>query len=376
MSVNIQNTFAEYSKQLQVLVDTRLDKFKVPFYNRFFSLGMPSPNLTYQSIIGESRIEAAASVVAHGSEAPLRGRAGLSKLAGEVSSIKVKRKMDEDQYRNMLTLESIRTSEESKKAAILKLIWNEVDYVVNAVQQRLDLMAARALSTGVVPIDITSNPDGVIPGNIDLLVQHKIASDALSNTASANRKWTSDTPTTAKPITDIIHITRKYSDDYGSEFEKILMTPTKLWQVLATTEVVNSLKGFMNVEAGNGYIPSLGALNTLLVANNLPVIELVNIKGKIEKNGALTSYAGWAHDKYITFVPAGQLGVMHNSYALEEMKPVDNVDYAIANRVLVSRWSQTEPFGEYTRGEIAAFPGLEMADQLLLVNTEHQTDFA
>ena len=375
MSINIQNVFADYSKSLQAIVDTRLDKFKTPFYNRFFQLGMPTPNLTYQSIIGTSRIEAAASIVAHGSEAPLRGRAGLSTLAGKVSSIKVKRKMDEDQYRNMLMLESIRTPDESKKTAVLKLIWNDVEYVVNAVQQRLDLMAARALSTGVVPIDTTSNPDGVIPGDIDLLVTHKVAHDDIGSTTGSTRTWTAANKGTANPIADIIKVTRDYWNTYGIVFDKILMTPEKLWIVLSTTEVVNALKGFTNVDPSNGYFPSMSALNALLLSQNLPVIETVDVRGAIEKDGVLTSYNGWSDKKYVTFVPAGQLGVMHNSYALEEMNPVANVDYAIANRTLVSRWSQTEPFGEYTRGEIAAFPGLEMADQLVLVNTEHQTIF-
>ena len=375
MDTRVNSIFGAYSQQLQVLVDTNLEKFKAPFYNRFFQLGLPTTNLTYATVIGKSRIEAAASVVAHGSEAPLRSRAGLERLSGEVSAIKVKRQLDEQEYRNWLTLQGMNVSDEGKKMQIIKLIWDDLKYVVDSVQQRMDLMAARALSKGIIDIDATSNPDGVVPGDIDLLVTNKIASDAFTNTTDANRRWLSSTPTTAKPISDIIYTTRKYSNEKGLEFEKILMTPTKLWQVLATTEVTNSLKGFLNVESGNGYIPSLGALNTLLTANNLPIIELVDVRGRIEKNGVMSSYNGWADDKYITFIPGGQLGVMHNALSVEQISPVSTVDYATANNILVSKWSQTEPFGEFTRGEIAAFPGLEMADQLVLVNTEHQTIF-
>lgn len=369
----IKSLFGRWTEELQFIVDTNMDALKEPFFPRYFRMGAPKNNLTYSTAIGRSRIEAAASVVEHGSEAPLRSRAGLELLSGKVAAIKVKRKMDEQEYRDWLQLQNTSTDELMKQQAI-RLIWEDVEYVANSVRSRLDIMAAQALSKGVIDISLTTNPDGIIPGEIDLLVSNKIASNTLTGTTEANRRWLIANIASATPLADIMYTSRKAWNDKGIVFDRILMTPEKFWVVQACAEVQNLLKGFAGVVSGN-FIPSLGAINGYLAANDLPVIELVNVRASIETNGVLASLSPWADNKYVTFVPAGELGIMHNAIAIEQVAPVDSVDYAVADNMLISKWSQTEPFGEFTRGEIAAFPGLEAADSIYMVNTEHQTTF-
>lgn len=370
----VKSLFGRWTEDLQFMVDTNKDALKEPFFPRYFRMGAPKNNLTYATAIGRSRIEAAASVVEHGSEAPLRSRAGLELLSGKVAAIKVKRKMDEQEYRDWLSLQNASATDELMKQQAIRLIWEDIEYVANSVRSRLDIMAAQALSKGVISISATTNPDGIVPGDIDLLVTNKIASDALTNSTAANRRWLVANAANATPIADIQYISRKAFNDKGIVFDRVLMTPEKFWIVQSCNEVQNLLKGFVGVTNGS-FNPSLGNINAYLAANDLPVIELVNVRASIESNGKLTSLDPWADKKYVTFVPAGELGIMHNAIAIEQIAPVENVDYAVADNMLISKWSQTEPFGEFTRGEIAAFPGLEAADQMYIVNTEHQTTF-
>ncbi len=370
----VQSLFNKWTTELQFMVDENMDALKEPFFPRYFRMGPPKNNLTYATAIGRSRIEAAASVVEHGSEAPLRSRNYLDLVSGKVASIKVKRKMDEQEYRDWLTLQNAQTTDDLMKQRAIELIWEDVEYVTNSVRSRVDIMAAQALSKGEITIDSTTNPDGVVPGTIDLLVKNKIASNTLTNSTSADRRWLSTNTSTATPIADIQHTARQAWKNKGIVFDRVLMTPEKFWIVQSCDEVQNLLKGFVGVTNGS-FNPSLGNLNAYLDANDLPVIELVNVRASIESDGKLTSIDPWADKKYVTFVPAGDLGVIHNSIAIEQVAPVENVDYAVAGNVLVSKWSQTEPFGEFTRGELAAFPGLEAADQMYIANTEHQTTF-
>jgi hypothetical protein len=375
MDNRVRSIFGSYAEQLQVLVDTNLDAFKQPLFPRYFSMGTPQMGLTYATAIGKSRIEAAASVVAHGSEAPLRSRAGLEKLSGEVAAIKVKRKMDEQEYRNWLTIQAMNVSDEAKKQQIINLIWEDVKFVTDSVNARIDYMVGQALSKGVISLNTTTNPDGVVPGDIDLLVSYKQATnDAFDHGNTANRLWTDALKATATPITDIQNLTRKFWGN-GIKFGKILMSPEKLWILLNNEQVQNHLKGSAGIVTGQDALFSLNGLNAYLRAQELPVIELIDIRVATEKDGKLTTVNPWADKKYITFVPDGDLGIIHNSLSIEQISPVQGVDYATANNVLVSKWSQTEPFGEYTRGEIAAFPGLEVASQMCIVNTEHLTTF-
>jgi hypothetical protein len=376
MENRMKSLFGTYAEQLQVLVDTNLDKFKDPLWNKYFSLGIAQTGLTYATAIGRSRIEAAASVVAHGSEAPLRSRAALERLNGEVASIKVKRKMDESEYRNWLTVQAMNVSDEAKKTQLIQLIWDDVKYVVDSVNARLDYMTAQALSTGYVKISADTNPDGVIPGNIDMMVKARWATNSAFNTSSAsNRLWTDTNRTTATPLTDIRYLTRLAYKDYGIAFGKMLMSPEKLWILLNNQQVQQHLAGSVGIVSGQDALYSLNNLNGYLAGQGLPIIELVDVRTGIEKSGVITTVDPWEDKKYIAFVPSGNLGIIHNALAVEQISPVASVNYATANNILVSKWAQTEPFGEYTRGEIAAFPGLEQADNIIIANTEHLTTF-
>lgn len=357
MEYRTKSVFGKYTEQLQVLVNTNIEKFKTPFFPKYFGMGSPQTGLTYATVIGKARIEAAASVVAHGSEAPLRSRAGLEKLSGEIAALKVKRKMDEQDYRDYLTMQALNVSDQAKKSQILQLIWNDVKYVVDSVTARLDIMTAQALSTGKIPINATTNPDGIVSGTIDLLVPtgHNETGTGAFGWTLTGRKWANEG--SATPITDIRKLTQDLWNNEGIVHDKILMTPSKWWDVQKTAEVVKVFDGS----------PTLDNFNSFMQSNRLPVIDLVNVRAKIEKDGVLTSVNTWEDNKYITFVPDGQLGTIHNALSVEQISPVDGVIYANNNNILVSKWAQTEPFGEFTRGEIAAFPGLEVADTMHIV---------
>ncbi len=360
MDYRTKSVFGKYTEQLQALIDMNIEKFKVPFFPKYFSMGSPQMGLTYATVIGRARIEAAASVVAHGSEAPLRSRAGLERLSGEIAALKVKRKMDEADYRDYLTMQALKVSDEAKKSQILQFIWNDVKYVVDSVTARLDIMTAQALSTGKIPITIDTNPDGIVPGTIDLLVptgHNETGTAAFGWTGRADPEWSKGTAT---PITDIRKLTHDLWNDEGIVHDKILLTPSKWWDVQKTKEVRDTFDGS----------PTLDNFNSFMQSNQLPIFELVNVRAKIEKNGKIASVTTWEDNKYVCFVPDGQLGTIHNALSVEQISPVTGVDYAVNNNILVSKWAQTEPFGEFTRGEIAAFPGLEVADTMHIVKVQ------
>lgn len=365
MDNRIKSVFGKYAEQLQVLVDTNIDAFKESFYARYFPLGSPQVGLNFTTILGKSRLEAMASVVSHGAEAPLRSRAGLERTAGEIASIKVKRQMDEQSYREWLTMQAISVADEAKKQQIISLIWDDVKYVVDAVTSRLDWYAAQALSSGKVTINTTSNPDGVVD-TVDLGVSNKKAGNWAFNFGGDSDRFWNGGGTADTPISDLMYFTDKVYQAEGIKFEKMVVTPTKWHNIRKAKEI----KEYFDTQ-----FVSIDVLNSELQSLGLPIIELVNPKLRVEVNGIITPIDAWAGDKYVAFLPSAQAGIMHNALSIEQITPVSTVDYATANNILVSKWAQTEPFGEYTRGELAAFPGLEVADTMYIVNTEHATVF-
>lgn len=355
----IASIFGTYAENLQTLVDKRLDKFKKPFYPGYFDFGIPQVTLTYATAIGRARIEAAASVVAHGSAAPLRSRATLEKLNGEVAAIKVKRQMLEKDYREYLAVQAMKVADDVKKMQILKLIWNDVEYVANAVQDRIDIMVCQALSTGKIKLDGTTNPDGLIVSDIDLLMPS-------GNLKTVGVIWT--TTATATPLKNLRDAVEDAATK-GIAFGKILMPKALFYTFSQCVEVQNALKGFYRIEKGSVSDPTLTQINGYLTAQMLPVIEIVDVVKSIEKDGQITAYRPWSANN-VALVPDGKLGIIHNALAIEQISPVSGTTYATANNVLVSKWAQNEPFAEWTKGELNAFPGVEAIDSIYILQTD------
>ena len=358
--VRIKSIFGAYADQLQVLIDKRLDKFKKPFYPTYFDFGTPSISLNFTQVIGRSRIEAAASVIAHDAAAPMRSRANLEKYTGEVATIAVKRGMNEQDYRDFMTLQALNVDDQTKKLQMLQLIWNDVQFCGDAIQDRLDIMVCQALSTGKVIISSVTNPDGLIVDDIDLLM-------SSTNIKTVSVVWSDANAATMKPLTDIKTVCQS-GDAKGVTFEKILI-PKALFYVLAnSTDMKDALKGFYRLAAGT-VNPTLEMINQYLTANMFPVIEIVDVVKSIEKDGVPSTYRPWKAAN-VSFVPSGKLGLIKNAIPIEKISPVSGVAYATANNALISKWSQNDPFQEFTKGEIKAFPAVDAIDSIFILTTD------
>lgn len=349
----IQSIFGDYAKRLQLIIDRKLDKFAPTWFQKYFTFGTPQLELTYMTAVGRTRIEAAASVVDREADAPLRGRPNLDKYSGEVAAIKQAFKLKEADVRTWLALQSMPVIGDSQKIQVLDLIWGDVQKSGNAAMKKLDMMVLEAVSTGKITINTTNNPDGVVYDDIDLLVpaDHKTTVDVL---------WSDKTDAT--PIENIKTVVQNMSAK-GISYEKILISPTVLWAMQKCDEVISYIFGLTLTTDTRRIIPTLDNINEFMTANRLPYFEIVDEVVGVEKNGLITSIKPFAQD-VCSFIPAGGLGVIHNAYSIEQLRPVDGVSYGTFNRALISKWSQARPFAEYTQVELNAFPGLEVADQI------------
>ena len=362
MADKIQSMFGVYAENMQAMIDASLDLFKPVWWKNYFDWAPTTSSLNFITAIGRTRIEAAASVVDRNSPAPLRSRAQLEKLSGAVPAIKEAFKMTEEDYRNYLTVQAMSLSDNAKKSQMLDLMFGDIKKASEAPQKRLDIMVLQALSTGKVNIAVTNNPDGIVTGEIDLLMP-------AANKKTVVEKWS--VKASATPITDIKNVVEA-AEDKGIMFEKILMNRNTFWKMQKCDEVIDSLKGFYRLTTGQKRVGTLSEINEMLEANGFPVIELVNVTAGIEKDGEISTLKPW-NDTSVTFVPSGKLGVIHNAYSIEQMKPVQNVSYAVSDKVLVSKYLKNDPCGEFTGCELNAFPGVESIDSIMIMDVETKT---
>lgn len=359
MADKIKSVFGAYSDKLQVVVDSSLEKFAPVWWKNYFDWGIQKTSLTFETVIGRSRIEAAASVVASGSSSPLRSRAGLEKLSGSIPAIKEKFIMSENDYRDMLVLQSMNVDDVTLRNAMLDLLFADVKKVGDASMKRLDYMVLQAISTGIISMTTTNNPDGIVTGNIDLLMP-------AGNKKKASVLWS--LLATAKPITDIKTIVEA-AEDKGISFAKILMTRTTFWKLQAAAETTSMMAGFFRMTTGQKRVGTLDEINQMLESNQFPVIEIVNQTIGIESDGIISAQKPFSENS-VVFIPSGKLGLIHNAIAIESLKPVASVSYATFERSLISKYAQNDPFAEYTAVELNAFPGIEAIDRIMILDCE------
>jgi len=354
--MRIQSIFGIYANSMQAVVDNSLDRFAETWYAKYFSFAPTQQSLNFTSVVGASRIEAAASIVSRSSEAPLRSRANLAKYQGDIPAIKEKFAMREEDYRDFLALQALSMDDNTKKKQLLDFLFADIQKAGNSVHKRLDIMVLEAVSTGKISLTIDNNPDGlVLKSPMDLLMP-------ATNKKNAIALW-SDT-TNSKPITDITNVVNDARAS-GRGFEKILMSMTTWLWFAKSKEVIDSLISFNQLQRGAS-VATLLKVNEYLQANMLPMLEIVDETVGIEKDGVIGSIRPFA-DKNVSFIPKGNLGVIKNALCLEQMQPVKTVDYATFNKALISKWQENDPWAEFTAVELNAFPALESIDNIFLL---------
>lgn len=358
------SVFGQQVNALQILIDTRLEKFNKPWYVDYFDWDTPQIGLDYSSVLGSAVITAAASVVDRNAETPLRSREALAKITGEIPAIKEILPMNENQYRHYIALANMpNVKDEQKKQQALKLIWDDVKKVTEAVHNRLDMLVLQAISTGTIDINIDNNPDGVVFPNIDLLMPS-------NNKKQVGTQWSE---TNATPLQDIMKVVNE-GQISGYGFAKILIDSQKFAQMMRNQEVKDTLGAFFGLTktATNSQTAplTLDRINQYMQESNLPIFEIVNKRIAVEKNGKAIAVNPF-EAKTLSFIPDGKLGVIKNALAVEELNPVENITYANSGRILISKWKQNEPFREFTKSECNAFPVVESINNIFLLKTEN-----
>ncbi len=357
----IQSVFGKYASKMQVMIDKSKELYAPTWFGKYFDFGTPSMSLDFTTVIGRSRIESAASVVDRESQAPLRSRPDIEKLRGKIPAIKQMHKMSETDYRNFLTIQNMpNIADATKRNMILDLLWGDVKRASNSPLKSIDIMVLQGMSTGKIKIDKTTNPTGVSLGTIDLLMP-------ATGYKKATAKWS--VTGSADPVGDIQTIVRN-AKAKGISYEKMLMRIETFWKMQKADKFKENISAFYNPGTGATVAVTMERVNEFLVANQLPYIEFVDEVIGLEKDGIIENYQPWELNN-ITFVPSGKFGVIHNAIAMEEMEPVQAVEYAKAGSVLVSKWKQNNPWGEYTQGELNAFPGIEVIDSMAILQTEN-----
>ena len=357
---------------------TYLDKRKwlLRYYPDYFPL-KSTPFLTYEVLIGLMGISAA-DLVSYNSSAPEKTRRVLDRLQGSLPAVRVKRTKDEVAINEYLVAKAT-VKNDSDMNALLDMVFNDIDFVVESVQQRCEWLAITALSQMKISLNSANSAGVITEESIDFGLP--AANKEYVGGAAANRQWTVANAATALPITDIKTICLE-ALKAGVVIKHILMNPTKFLDFRASAEVKDFIYGILVTESGiqPGMAPTLKTINNVLVESGLPDIRIISTfidLEDIEHNIVATDpwLDGANADKYVTFIPDGPLGSMlHGPIAAEEIKDPGIVSQKVGH-VLVQSICSQDPISVATIGLSNVFVCFNRINEVWSLNSESHTAY-
>jgi len=344
---------------VEAYVNARREQFlKKNFWAQFFPLKYTT-QLTWESLTGSGGLPVMADVIEYNASAPLKTRRVVTKTTGDIPKIALKRQMDEKDYNEYNTLRAL--SNGGDRSAILDLIFNDIDFCYTGVMARTEYLAMQALSYGEISLT-TSNNNGIVT---EVDCDFGIPS---GNKTAVTLEWSQASGST--PLTDIRTVVDSAVAS-GYPLEYMVMDRTTFGELSAATQVKNEFAVLRNTDV-TGAEPTIVELNRILKSRLLPEIIMVDSNTRFENTAhALTNVPTWKAG-YVTFVPQLRIGnILHGPIAEETSKSVSKIATQVKrDHVFISKWSELEPFGEFTKGQANAFPRFTDVDNIFILKTD------
>jgi hypothetical protein len=359
----IPSFFGEYASQpvLQTMIDDSLDTLQAKsWWRTMLDEDLPQWSLSFEQVIGRSRIEAAASIVDIDSPAPMRSNNRIEKYFGAIPSIKEKFVMKQSELRDLKALtQSQLLGGNQNVLKLIKKLYDHVSMAAVAGDRRIDILLIQAISTLAMDVSVTNNPDGAALGTVDLLAQ-------TYQKQGVPTVWTDPA---SNPLIDIENYVDYIETNIGRNFGTIMMSKPQWLKFRRNAQVVDRLKSFFNIGKANAtYSPTLANINEFMVNEMLPEIQVLNLVSGIEKDGDITAFR-FFKDENLAFMPSGKIGTLKNAIPMEADSPIPGKEYATFGPTLVSKWADDDPYKEFTAMEMNACPAIDI-DSIFLLKTD------
>lgn len=321
-------------------------------------------SLDGKTLIGAVGSRIAASIISYDAKAPLSTRKTLSTKYFDIPKIAIARQKTEKEILEHAITKAIRGAD-----AVLEDYFNDVDFVFDSVQGRMEWMALQAASCTKFTLSTSNNPLGII---------NETAVDF--GMPSANKKtvavvWSTANAATMTPITDFKAIV-KAARDAGVLLTKALVHPDAFDWIVGSTEFQNAAKSLLKGESLVLGAMSVDIVNSVFKALRLPELVIMETSVGIENAAGTVTYVNPWDTNHVTFIPDSKLGDMFNGPIAEELEKPEGIVQAKKGNVLVSVGKSFDPVSVLTKGEANCFPSWPTVDRCYSLYTNHTSTWA
>lgn len=348
-------------KDMQGVINTY--DFKPFYFPTLFPLRQQA-TLTWKSLVAQAGLKIAADIVSRGASIPRKTRDAIDRIQGDIPKIAISREMNEQE----LTDYDIAVALASGNADLVALVeyWAEdMNFCWQGVASRIEWMALRQISQGVIKLSQTNNQNVVTEFDVDYGIDK-------SQKIGTQNKWSAGS--TAKPLTDFaasLEIGKKGS--FTPKFA--FMNQNTFAKLSETDEIIKQSSSFAMNALNISQTPDLALVNTMLARQpRLKGLQLVVIDQDIttEVNGERVTGNPFVDD----VVMFSESKVLGNTYwkTPVDMKLQGTAALKVINGpICVKKWSEEETVVEVTQGIANAFPAWNGAHRSVLLNVEKTT---
>ncbi|QNS40192.1 major capsid protein [Chryseobacterium manosquense] len=323
-------------------------------YKNYFPL-LYKTGLTFGSLEGNTAAKVIAPLVALDSNVILKGRDNSEAIKGQMPKSEVGRVKTETDFfriRDLRNALAVNNSNTNISNQILDNIYDDALFVRNSINASMEFMSKSLLSQGFYEMNGIKIDFGVT-------VQNASADWFLPANAAI-----------FDPIKEFMAV-QKVALAQGFRYLRAVMDLATFNQFVASEKVVKFTASFAQNALGLAQTPTIGQVNSALLAQNLPTIEIwesyVNEEGK---DGALTAKSGWILGNIHL---SGTADFGNTQYTISPEATIDlneSTKETVDEFILLSAIGSAAPMRMLTKAAAFATPVLNSVKKRLILKTK------
>lgn len=336
-------------------------KVKPMFFPNFFGV-KEKTSLKWETLTGEKGAPVIADVISYDASAPQKTREVVGKMSGDIPKTAVKRGMNESDWNEYQDL-SRKCNNDVRLRALLDLSFKDQDFVYNAVRARFEWWCMQLMSKAGFTLNKTNN-NGIVTEEFVGCGMPK------ANRKVAAKDWAN--ASTADGLQDIEDVVTDAAKD-GVSISCVVMRTDDFSLLKKQKSTIEKVKGWVNQR--DKLVITGKIINEYLAAQEKPVkIYLVDPSVRIEDESHKRSTVNPWEKGRICFLEDLHVGdIQHGPIAAESSAEYSKKATTFKKDfIFISKWSELEPFKEWTKAEANAIPVINDPDAMYILKADGQ----
>lgn len=334
---------------------------KPMIYPNFFGIKKKA-SLTWSTLVGEKGAPVVADVISFDSSAPQKTREVISKLSGDIPKTAVKRGMNESEYNEYTQLERDAQSD-ADQLELLNLAFKDQDFVYNSVRARFEWWCMQLMSKAGFHLTATNN-NGIVTAEF-VGCGMPAANKKVSTVDWANAA-------TADGLQDIEDVILAAAEN-GTIIKYVVMHVSDFALLKKQKATIEKIKAWIG-QSGKAAV-NKKSINDYLADQEVPVkIYTVSPAVRIEDKAHRRKTVNPWERKRVCFLEELNVGnIQYGPIAAESSPQVQKISVMVKQDfILVMKWSELEPYKEWTKAETNAFPVIDDPDAMFILKADGQ----